>query len=134
MAAQRSGGRGGHTEQPRLFDLPTALGFGVVLGIVAIAARAAKDALGNAGIYGIAFVSGLADVDAILVSSVQMQAQGEIPADAAVTAILLAVIANMLSKAGLAFTIGGARLGRPVTLGFGAIAAAGAAAAVVWPF
>src|SRR3990167_7968539 len=32
----------------RVFDLPTALGFGVVLGVVALAARAAREALGTA--------------------------------------------------------------------------------------
>jgi uncharacterized membrane protein (DUF4010 family) len=115
----------------RVFDLPTALGFGVVLGVAAVAIRAGKDLLGNAGIYGIAFVSGLADVDAILVSSVQMQAQGELAASAATTAILLAAIANMLSKTALAFGIGGARLGWSVVSGFVAIAAVGAAATAI---
>ncbi|MGE3433501.1 MAG: MgtC/SapB family protein [Ramlibacter sp.] len=118
----------------RVFDLPTALGFGVVLGFAAVAIRAGKDVLGNAGIYGIAFVSGLADVDAILVSSVQMQAQGELAAHAATTAILLAAVANMFSKAAMAFGIGGTRLGWRVVSGFGAIAAAGAAATAIRAF
>ena len=120
--------------QVRVFDLTTALGFGVVLGVAAVAIRAGKDVLGNAGIYGIAFVSGLADVDAILVSSVQMQAQGELAANAAATAILLAAIANTFSKAALAFGIGGARLGWHVVSGFVAIVAVGAAATAMRAF
>ncbi len=113
-------------EQVKVFDLPTALGFGVVLGLVAVAIRAGKQALGDAGIYAIAFISGLADVDAILVSSVQMHDQGHLAANAATIAILLAAGANMLSKAALAFGIGGARLGWRVLSGFVAIAAVGA--------
>ena len=120
--------------QVRVFDLTTALGFGVVLGVAAVAIRAGKDVLGNAGIYGIAFVSGLADVDAILVSSVQMQAQGELAANAAATAILLAAIANTFSKAALAFGIGGARLGWHVVSGSVAIVAVGAAATAMRAF
>ncbi|WP_082151615.1 MgtC/SapB family protein [Caenimonas sp. SL110] len=112
--------------QVKVFDLPTALGFGVVLGIVAVAIRAGKQVLGDAGIYGIAFISGLADVDAILVSSVQMHEQGQLAANAATTAILLAAGANLVSKAALAFGIGGAKLGWRVLSGFGAIAVVGA--------
>jgi uncharacterized membrane protein (DUF4010 family) len=118
----------------KIFDLPTALGFGAVLGIVAVAVRAGKDELGNAGIYGIAFVSGLADVDAILVSSVQMHGQGQLPANAAAVAILLAAAANMLTKAALAFSVGGKRLGWRVGCGFLAVVAAGAAATAIRVF
>lgn len=114
--------------QPRLFDLPTAIGFGMVLGVMAVLARAAKDGLGLAGIYGVAFVSGLADVDAMVISSVQMQAQGELAADAATIAILLAAAANMAAKAAMAWAIGGRALGVRVVGGFLAIAVAGLAA------
>lgn len=113
----------------RLFDLPTALGFGVVLGVVAVAARAAREALGTAGVYAVAFVSGLADVDAILVSSVQMLAQGDLPAATTAIAILLAVSANMLTKATLAWTIAGRAVGVRVAAGYVVIALVGLAAA-----
>jgi len=113
----------------RVFDLPTALGFGVVLGVVALAARAAREALGTAGVYAVAFVSGLADVDAILVSSVQMLAQGDLPAATTAIAILLAVSANMLTKATLAWTIAGRAVGVRVAAGYVVVALVGLAAA-----
>ncbi|MES2785377.1 MAG: MgtC/SapB family protein [Pseudomonadota bacterium] len=113
-----------------VFDLPTALGFGVVLGVVAVAIRAGKQWMGETAIYAIAFISGLADVDAILVSSVQMHEQGQLAATAATAAIALAAGANLLSKAALAFGLGGARLGWRVLAGFGATAAVAAAVAV----
>lgn len=115
----------------RLFDLPVALGFGLVLAVVAVMVRAARDGLGTAGIYGVAFASGLADVDAILVSSVQMLAQGELSAWTTAVAILLAASANMVSKAALAWSIAGRRLGARVAGGFLLIAAAGLAATAI---
>ncbi|MEJ7930222.1 DUF4010 domain-containing protein [Ramlibacter sp. AN1015] len=115
----------------RLFDLPVALGFGLVLAVVAVLVRAARDALGTAGIYGVAFVSGLADVDAILVSSVQMLAQGELSAWTTAVAILLAASANMVSKAAIAWSIAGRGVGVRVAGGFLFISAAGLAAAAI---
>ena len=115
----------------RLFDLPTAIGFGIVLGAVAVVTRVARDTIGTAGIYAVAFVSGLADVDAILISSVQMLAQGELPAATTATAILLAASANMLTKAAFAWTIAGRSVGVRVTAGYLFIAMSGMAAAAI---
>jgi uncharacterized membrane protein (DUF4010 family) len=113
----------------RIFDLPTALGFGLILAVVAILVRAAREALGTGGIYLVAFVSGFADVDAILVSSVQLLARGDLPLEATAIALVLASCANMVTKAGMAWGIGGRALGARVAAGYLAIAAAGLAAA-----
>lgn len=113
----------------RIFDLPTALVFALVLGAVAVATRAAGDAIGTAGIYGVAFIAGLADVDAILISSIQMLARGELAASTTSIAILLAASANMLSKAVLAWSIAGTRTGIRVAAAFALIVIAGLAAA-----
>lgn len=115
----------------RVFDLGTAIGFGIVLAVVAIVARAARDALGGGGLLAVAFVSGLADVDAILISSAQMQAQGDLGAATAATAILLAAVANMLAKAVMAWSIAGREVGRRVVGGYLSVAGAGAVAAAV---
>lgn len=115
----------------RLFDLPTALGFGIVLAVVAVGARAAREAFGTAGMYVVAFASGLADVDAILISSVQMLGQGELSAAATSTAVLLAALANMLTKAVLAWGIGGRAVGARVAAGYLVVALVGLAAAAV---
>lgn len=96
----------------RLFDLPTALAFGLLLGMVAVLARAAQEALGDAGVYAVAFVSGLGDVDAPLVSSLHMVGTGELGPRAATTAIVVAVAANMVVKAAMAWGIGGSGVGR----------------------
>jgi len=114
----------------RLFDLPTALTFGAILGLVAVLARASHDVLGAGGIYGVAFISGLADVDAMLISSMQMLAQDELPTGTAIFAILLAVAANMVTKAVMAWSLGGRALGLRVVAGYLVVAAAGLAGVV----
>lgn len=130
-AAARPGQTVSAPASDRVFDLGTALGFGLVLAIVTVLARAARDALGSTGLFAVAFVSGLADVDAILISSAQMQAQGEFSAAAAAAAILLAALANMLTKGGMAWTIAGREVGSRVVGSYLAVAATGALAAAM---
>lgn len=115
----------------RIFDLPTALGFGLLLGVVAVLARAAQGALGDAGVYAVAFVSGLADIDPPLISSLHMAGQGDITLPVAITAIVLAVTANMLVKAGMAWTVGGGAVGRRVGAAYLVVLAAAAAVVAV---
>lgn len=116
--SRRDSGATGLQAGGRLFDLPTALGFGLLLAVVAVLARAAQEALGDAGVYAVGFASGLADVDAPLVSSLQMAAQGQVSAAVAMRTIVLAVTANMLVKATMAWFIGGAAVGRRVAGGY----------------
>lgn len=115
--------------QAKLFGLPTALGFGVALAVVAVATQAARAYLGIAGLYGIAFIAGLADVDAILIASVQMHGQGQLAAGATAAAMLIAALSNMVMKAAMAWAIAGRSVGLQVALGYLLVLAAGAAAA-----
>lgn len=117
--------------ETRVFDLPSAIGFGLLLGVIAILARAAREGLGDAGLYGVAIASGLADVDAMVISAVQMQSQGEIRTAVAAIAILLAAGANMVTKAAMAWGIAGRGVGLRVTAGHLAAVAAGGAIALV---
>ena len=117
----------------KVFDLPTAIGFAAALAAVGVLSRVAQDVFGVAGLYGVAFLSGLADVDAGVISSVQLFAQGQVGMTVVSVAILLAVLANLLVKAGMAFTLGGRQLGRAVAASYLVVAAIGAAAvAIAW--
>ncbi|WBY01320.1 DUF4010 domain-containing protein [Ramlibacter tataouinensis] len=117
--------------EAKLFDLGTAFGFALALGIVAVLVRAAQDLLGTGGVFAVAFVSGAVDVDAIVLASVQMLGRGELAAGAAAAAIVLAAVANMIVKLGMASTLGGRALGWRVAAGYGAAAATGAALTTV---
>lgn len=109
----------------KVFDLPTAVGFGVMLGAVALLARAAREHLGEFGLYGVAFASGLTDVDAITISTIGLVRDGTAPVDVAALAIALAVLANMVAKAAMAWFIGGRAVGQRVVAGYAATLAVG---------
>ena len=92
-------------------------------------ARAARQHLGDAGLYVVSFASGLGDVDAPMISALAMRSRNEIETPVAVTAIVLAVAANMIVKAAMARGIGGPGVGRRVAAGY-ALAVAGGGGAV----
>jgi uncharacterized membrane protein (DUF4010 family) len=110
------------------FDLSVAVGFGAFLGLMAVLTRAAHDGLGDSGLYGLAVVSGLADVDAIVISVSRLQASGGLSVAAAGLAMGLAAASNMVVKAGMAWFTGGAELGRRVVIGYSVALAVGALA------
>ena len=86
--------------------------------------RALEAWLGDAGVYLLAAVSGLADVDAVTLAIANPA--GEAPPEALVAgAICLAAAVNTLVKAGLAAYLGGARFGGRVTAALSASLTAG---------
>lgn len=96
------------------FDLGSALGFGAFLAVMAILVPAAKAWLGAAGIYAVSAVSGLADVDAIVISLARIHGAGGVGTGTVVIAMSLAILANMVTKASIAWVTGGAAVGRIV--------------------
>jgi uncharacterized membrane protein (DUF4010 family) len=117
---RRAGGESGEASD-RLQN-PTQLGaallFGAFYALVLLAAAWLSDVVGSGGLFVLSFVSGLTDVDAITLSSARLAEQGNISLPASVTAITLAVGANMLFKAGVSFVVGGRAVGRLVALAF----------------
>lgn len=91
-------------------ELGTALKFGVLLGAILIATKVAQLYLGTVGVYGLALISGLADVDAATLSFARA-APGDLTAVVAATAITLLVLSNTFSKMVLAFALGGRHVG-----------------------
>jgi len=117
----------GHAEIPirNPFHLRRAMGWGLALASVLLVSAAARSAFGDRGLLVAAGLSGVADVDAItLAVSSQVRTVG-LPGATAVMAIILAVGANTLAKAGFAWVSGGPAFGRPLA---GMLAASLAAA------
>lgn len=100
------------------FDLGSALGFGALLAVMSVLVPAAKQWLDASGLYVLSAVSGLADVDAILISLARLHGAGGLATVATVTAMGLATLANMVAKVGVAWVTGGARVGQSVLLGY----------------
>ncbi|MCP1335223.1 MgtC/SapB family protein [Futiania mangrovi] len=78
------------------FELGFALKFGGLLALVSLLARAAEAEIGAAGLYVLALVSGLADVDAVSLSAARST---ELDAHEVGLAILIAAVANTVAKA-----------------------------------
>ena len=91
------------------FELATVLKFGAILAIVLLATKLLTGAVGAAGAYLVAAVSGVADVDAVTLSMAR-GAGGD--AAIAAIAIFIAVAVNTVSKTMMAWWIGGAGMGR----------------------
>jgi uncharacterized membrane protein (DUF4010 family) len=107
-------------------DLRLALKFGLFLAVTMILAQGANHALGYKGIYVLAMLAGVVDVDAMSLSCASMASQGQLPIGAAADAVLLAAAANTLLKPLLAVGIGNLRLGWRVIVTAAAAFAGGA--------
>jgi uncharacterized membrane protein (DUF4010 family) len=81
-----------------------------------------QDIAGNRGLYAVAVVSGLTDVDAITLSSLRLFTLGQLSEHQAITSIALAFISNLTFKFAMVIFIGGKNLAKFVATGFGAIA------------
>jgi uncharacterized membrane protein (DUF4010 family) len=102
-------------------ELRTALGFGLLYAVVLLAAAWLSDWLGTRGLYAVALVSGLTDVDAIALSSLRLHNLGQLPVAILVNVITLAVLANLLFKSMLTLAIGGWQMARHAMAGMGAL-------------
>ena len=98
------------------FRLRPALLFGVIFAVVLLVSEHAHEWLGTSGVYATAFLSGLADVDAMTITLSKLAAEGTISTQVATTGIVIAAIANTLVKAVLAWLLGTYRLGRLVSI------------------
>jgi uncharacterized membrane protein (DUF4010 family) len=111
------------------FELGQAIRFGLVFGAVTFAAKAAQIYLGTAGLYLAAGLAGLTDVDAIALSMSQLAAADPASADPAARAIVIAVAANTLFKAGLVAFLGAPGLRNVILAAAALLLAIGGAAA-----
>lgn len=124
----RTTGKSGDTTTLRLenpLQLKSALQFGLLLAAIMVLAEAFRTWLGEAGIYLLAAVSGLADVDAITLSLASM-ARADLAADVASRAILLAALVNTLVKGLLVFFIAGGSMAKHFAPGLVLMLATGA--------
>jgi uncharacterized membrane protein (DUF4010 family) len=113
------------------FELDEAVKFGLLFGVVVLVAKAAQVYLGDAGLYLAAAVSGLTDVDAITLAMANFALNDASHLQVAARAIVIAVMANTLTKSGMAIGLGSAEL-RRITLPIAALLlATGAASALL---
>ena len=102
-------------------EISVALGFALIYVVVLLAAAWLSDIAGNKGLYAVAAISGLTDVDPITLSSLRLFELGKLSASNTVISIAIAFLVNMLVKLGLVFFIGGKNLAMHVLTGFAAM-------------
>ena len=103
-------------EQKNPTQLRSALFFGVVYTAVLFLLAASREYVGSEGLYMIAVLSGLTDMDAITLSTARMAAEDAHLAAEGWRLIVAASMSNMVFKAGVARLMGGPELGRRLAL------------------
>lgn len=115
-------------------ELKPALVFGALYGLVLLAVAFADDRFGSAGLYVVAGLSGLTDVDAITLSTAQLMTEPNgVATDVGWRVILLAGLTNLAFKGGVVLSLGAAELRRRIVPAFGAALIGGALIFFLWP-
>ncbi len=99
------------------FEIAPALKFAIVFVIVLFGIAFSKKYFGDIGVYGTALLSGLVDIDAVILSSLEAVKQGEIITSTAQIAIFLGLIMNSVIKIAYVAILGSKELTKKITVG-----------------
>jgi uncharacterized membrane protein (DUF4010 family) len=123
-----------HITQPRNpAELKPAVVFAALYALVLLAVHVAHERFASTGLYVVAGISGLTDMDAITLTTANLVNKGEVDASRGWRAILLAGLANLLFKGGAVAVLGGIALTVRIAALFGLAAVGGAAIFFLWP-
>jgi uncharacterized membrane protein (DUF4010 family) len=114
-------------------NLKPAMLFALIYAITLLCVEAAKKHFGSTGMYTVAAVSGLADLDAITVSISQLVGADRLSATHGWKLIVIATMANFVFKGGLILVAGSRELFKKVALPFSLAIAAGLVLICFWP-
>ena len=114
-------------------ELKPALIFGALYALVILAVAFVKDRFGDAGLYPVAVVSGLTDMDAITLSTANLAKAGWLDVDTTWRLILIAALSNTVFKGIAAIALGSSALRARIVVLFGLALAGGAAILLLWP-
>ena len=119
----------GEVEIENPFSLTAAAKFAALFAVVLLAVKIVQEHFPPSGLYAVAALAGLTDVDAITLSMSEFAQSGD--ARVAVIAIVIASLSNTIVKCGMGFVLGGAGLGKKLLAATAATLAAGLAAALL---
>jgi uncharacterized membrane protein (DUF4010 family) len=114
-------------------DLRAAITFALLYGAVLLAVAFAQANLGRQGLYAVAAISGLTDMDAITLSTAQLVLAGQLETATGWRLILIGSMANLVFKAGAVAVLGHRRLTITVAIAFGIAIAGGVLLLLLWP-
>ncbi len=107
-------------------QLKPALLFALLYAVVLLAVAFVRERFGGQGLYAVAVLSGLTDVDAITLSTGQLVASSQVPPELGWRVVVTAALANLVFKAGTVAVLGGRALLARVGVCYAAVLAAGA--------
>jgi uncharacterized membrane protein (DUF4010 family) len=129
-------GRGEKEEVPSQAnpaELKAALVFGALYAIVVLTIAAAQDYFGARGLYWVAALSGLYDLDAITLSTARFVDGEQLEPALGWRLILTASLSNLVTKAGIATVLGRRRLLRWIAVPYAAAILGGLTLLLLWP-
>ncbi len=113
--------------------LKQALVFATIYAAIKFAVAAAKEHFGSSGLYVVAVISGLTDMDAITLSAARMTSTGRVEADMAWRMILIACLANLAFKGAAVAALANRQLSLRVILLFAISIVSGGLILWLWP-
>jgi len=126
------GDAGDLAKQDNPSELRVALVFGALYGLIILAIAAARETYGDPGLYVIATISGLTDVDAITLSTANLIEAGRLDPGSGWRAIVLASLSNLVFKGALGSALGGLALLKHLAPLFLTSIAAGITVLLLW--
>ena len=131
LRQQKDGVERGRLKLTNPFELVTVLKFGLILTAITAATKILTQIGSGQGVYALAALSGIADVDAMTLSMSRL-ASDEAKVALAANAILIVVAVNTVAKAVIGWATGGAQFGKRMMAAAAVAIAIGTAAALFY--
>lgn len=106
-------------------ELRIALGFAVLYAIILLAVTHARQFFGDRGLFAVALLSGLTDMDAITLSTANLVQRGQLEPRLGGKVVVVASLSNLAFKAGIVALLGSPALRHRIFLVFGLALAGG---------
>ncbi len=120
-------------EQENPSELKPAILFGALYALALLAIAAAKELFGNRGLYAVAALSGLTDVDAITLSTSQLVNAARLDPTQGWKIVVVAVLSNLVFKASAVAMLGHPKLLSRIAAAYGIVMVAGILILILWP-
>jgi uncharacterized membrane protein (DUF4010 family) len=114
-------------------SLKVAVVFGAMYAVILFFVAITERHFGDTGMYVLAVISGLTDVDAITLSTAEMIQADRVSKGVGWRMMLIGGISNMAFKGGVAAVLGGRRLLKRIAVMFGVTLLAGFGILLLWP-
>jgi uncharacterized membrane protein (DUF4010 family) len=123
----------GASAQEAPTDLKGPVAFALFYAVILFATAAAREHFGESGVYVVALISGLTDMDAITLSTARLMQDGQLEPATGWRVVLAGAMSNFVFKAALAAALGPPALRKIVIASFTLCLLGGGALIAWWP-